>query len=86
METTNPVLSNATIQLKMMELIVRINLQSFEHSVTCAGKLLLIFECLLRASHGGPSNTHFSYILDLKDKVMEKLATMQFVITVISLS
>ena len=41
---TNSALSNGAMQLKMMELIVNINWQSFGHIVTYAGKLFLIFK------------------------------------------
>ena len=33
-------------------------------------------KCLLTANHGGPSDRHFKYILDLTDKMLEKLAAI----------
>ena len=48
----------------MVGLIVCINSQSVDQIASYAGKYLLIFKFLLRASHSGPLDRHFKYILD----------------------
>ena len=40
-------------------------------------KVIFIFKnCLLTANHGGPSDRPFKYILDITDKMLEKLAAI----------
>ena len=40
-------------------------------------KVIIDFQkCVLTANHGGPWDRHFKYVLDLTDKVLEKLAAI----------
>ena len=67
-----PIIMQYTIQL----------LNDCQHKLTTC-QLLPMLEnyihfqnCLLTANHGGPSDRHFKYILDLTDKMLEKLAAI----------
>ena len=57
-------------------MIVSINWQRVEQLLPILENYIHFQKCLLTVNDGGPSDRHFKYILDLTDKMLEKLAAI----------